>query len=95
MKDFHNTIKHKGAPLKKATKKAKSQSVIILNFFKLNQGLLFTPCEVHEALFDINTPLTSIRARISTLEGNNKLEQTAVKREGIFGMLNGCWTYKN
>lgn len=94
MRGFFNTIKLRGKKLKKSKEKAKGQDETILSFFKLNSGLLFTPCEVHEMLYDNNTPLTSVRRSISTLTSNGKLEQTATQKTGNYGVLNHCWTLK-
>ena len=91
---FFNTIGLRGKKLKQAEGKAKTQNEIILSFFKQNIGAKYTPSDIHIKLFDTNTPLTSVRRAMSDLTRNNKLEQTATKKEGNFGTLNYCWTYK-
>ena len=91
---FFNTIGFRGKKLKKATEKAKSQTELVLEFFKKNNKGYYTPVEVHKALFTSETPLTSVRRAMSDLTSKGKINQTARQKQGAFGKLNYCWTYK-
>lgn len=93
---FHNTINLTHEALECANAKASSQEEVVLQFFKDNRGMKFTPCEVHRALtgngkLDARTLLTSVRRAISDLTRDGKIVKTTQKKLGAFGMANYTW----
>jgi hypothetical protein len=90
---YFNTTNEQGQELREARSKTIIQQDRIVNFLKINPKHDFTPCEVHKALFDSNTPLTSIRRAMTTATGQGLIVQTGNKRKGIYGKDNFCWRY--
>lgn len=80
--------------LMKAIANASSQAEKIEIFFKRNPQSEFTPFEVHRALFDESTPITSTRRAMNTLTENDVLYKLDKQREGDFGRMNNCWKLK-
>jgi len=90
---YYNTNHLKDIALEEAQGNAVNQSVKILLFFKNNPEHNYTPPEVHE-IFDINTPLTSVRRSISDLTKEGLLFKTAIQRKGAYGSPNYAWKYR-
>lgn len=90
---FHNSIPLKGEELDKAEKKATTQEEIILDFMASHPHQSFTPAEI-QLLFGQKWPLTSVRARMTTLTKKGLLEITDQQRPGLYGMLNNTWRIK-
>lgn len=88
---FYNTTHLHGKELLHATNKANSQKEKVFAFFKLNPDKEFTPADVHQAIFDEATPITSTRRSITDLTKMGFLKQTSTKREGFYGASNYCW----
>ena len=86
---FHNTINLQPSELEHANKQAAHQEDAILNFYQSRLGM-FTPCEC-AAEFP-QWPITSIRRAITNLTKRGLLVKTHVKRKGIYGMVNNCWS---
>ena len=91
---YYNTTNEKGEDLRQLMNKAMNQQDRIVEFFKANQGQQFTPPEVLNELFPLNTPLTSVRRAITDATNKDLLTQTSVKKKGDYGRDNYCWTYK-
>jgi len=94
--NFFNTISLDGEELKEAKKRSNKQSDIILQFFTIYKGQLFTPAEVHHyllanSLIPDNTPITSIRRAITCLTADGELIKTNTVKKGPMGMVNYCW----
>src|SRR5690242_7684148 len=88
---FHNTIFAKGEELKIHTAQALRQDDKVLEFFKQHAGNLFTPDEVHEAVFDEKTPCTSVRRSIHSLTDAGHLIKTNTMRMGRYGKMTHTW----
>jgi len=78
------------------TDKAKGQSVHVLQFYKSQPNVLFSPSQVHKWLMfrkkiSINTPLTSIRRSISTLTRKGFLIKSNKKITGAYARPEFCW----
>ena len=91
---FFNTINVNGITLEKARLSAGGQEEKIYNYFIDNPGKDFTPYQIHEALFDNNTPLTSIRRAMSCLADKKLITKTENKKIGQYGMINHTWRLK-
>ncbi len=88
---FHNTIGLAPAEKEAAEHKAGSQELIILSFYNDHRTRMFTPSEIHKALFKPETPLTSIRRAITNLTKAGHLRKTDVKTLGPYGMPEHAW----
>lgn len=88
---FHNTLDLPESELKVRQLKAGSQNQKILEFFKRNPGLLYTPFDIQRLCFFPHTPITSIRRAMTDLTKLGYLEKTKEKRAGEYGELNYCW----
>ena len=88
---FYNTINLTGDELAKSIANAKTQDEKIYNYFLLNPEKLFTPFDVLNAVFDSDTPITSVRRSITNLEQNGKLTKTNVQKGETFGKPNYMW----
>lgn len=74
--------------------KAKSQRDRILSFMRHNMGKLYTPADVWNELYQhTNVPITSVRRTMTDLSKEGVLIKCRVKREGIYGRSNSCWSY--
>lgn len=73
-------------------KKAKGQEEQIFSYFCLHPRQSFTPSQVW-LLHGQCWPLTSVRARITTLTNNGMLKVTGEKRKGYYGELENCWQF--
>lgn len=89
---YHNTTNLSGKALLHATNRAQTQKEKVFAFFKMHPQKEFTPADVHQAIFDESTPLTSTRRSMTDLTKAGLLKQTANKREGFYGSANYCWT---
>lgn len=74
-------------------KRAKGQEEKIFSFFCEHSRQSFTPSQVWLS-FGQCWPLTSVRARISTLTKNGFLTMTGERRTGYYGDPENCWKYK-
>lgn len=93
MKAYHNTVKITDKKeLKAREKRAKSQEQEILSLFQRTQKA-FGPSQVWQRYRD-RWPLTSVRARISTLTKRGRLRMTGQKRKGYYGDPENVWQYK-
>lgn len=97
MKVFYNTTDLSKEEIEKAILKANKQNAKILVFFKEHPDDDFTPYEVHQRIFDANTPIGSIRRSITNLTTWGLLIKTKnenggyKKRAGGYGSPNCCW----
>jgi hypothetical protein len=89
--NFFNTTNERGKKLVKNVLKAQAQDEIILSYFKKKKALPLSPTQVWNALFTINTPITSVRRAINTLTKRNLLVKTNIKRIGNYGREEYCW----
>ena len=64
---YHNTTELVDEELSKAIAKAITQDEKVLTFFQAHSLEEFTPSQVHEAVFDDNVPITSVRRALSNL----------------------------
>jgi len=88
---YYNTNVESGTVLEASRTSATMQNEKVLELFRGNPGALFAPHEVHSALFDSDTPLTSVRRAITTLTTEGRLIKTAEKRLGPWGKLVHTW----
>lgn len=91
---FYNTISAPDNELTIYTAAAQCQNDKVLEFFKANKGKLFTPDEVHGAVFSDKVPLTSCRRSIFSLTDAGHLIKTDKMRMGRYGKPVHCWTVK-
>lgn len=92
---YYNTTKESGEKLKEYQAKELTQKEKITRHFLKNKGKEFTPSEVWQKLFDIFTPITSIRRSITDLTGEGILVKTENQKKGIFGRNEHCWRYRD
>lgn len=91
-KTHYNTTNLRGQELMEAVNAAKSQDDKILIYFKNHRGRMFSPSQIHRALFDpTKTPIQSIRRSMTNLTTNGYLEKTEHKRVGNYGSKEYCW----
>ncbi len=88
---FYNTTHLTGNDLKIRRIKADAQSRLILAFFKMHPGELFTPFEVLKALNYDPMQITSVRRSITDLTNAGLLIKTDVMKQGELGSPNHCW----
>ena len=91
MNNYYNTPKLTGYELQTEEQHASNQEEIIMQLFKENPSLDFTPDEVWRTLGLFNTPITSIRRAITNLTKKGKLMKTNVQRTGGYGKKNFTW----
>ena len=84
---FYNSNTESGAELRQSKAKAGAQDELILDYFRQHPDKLFSPEEIHEALFTSRTPLTSIRRAMNTLEKGMYIRKSGYLINGIFGKL--------
>jgi hypothetical protein len=90
---YFNTTDLKGAELKEHQMRVGSQNWLILDFFKSQRGILFTPFQVQKYLGLVHTPITSIRRAMTTLTDLKYLVKTDTMRSGEYGELCHTWKY--
>lgn len=90
---YYNTTNEKGEKLKEYQAKALTQKEMITRHFLKNKGKEFSPSEVWQKLFDIFTPITSIRRAISDLTDEGILVKTQNQKKGLFGRKEHTWKY--
>lgn len=88
---YHNTNHETGTTIAASHLNAHQQQAIVLAFFERNPGGTFAPHEVHAAVADSGTPLTSIRRAITNLTTCGRLEKTREMRAGTFGKQVHTW----
>lgn len=91
---FHNTVGIQGEFLFEAEQRCESQQEKVLTFFKNHPGMGFTPFDVHKALFDSKTPITSVRRAITNLQRAGWIIKTDMKVIQQYGMVNHKWIYQ-
>ncbi len=91
---FYNTISVPDNELKIHVAQAQCQDDKVLEFFKAHTGKLFTPDEVHGAVFSDKVPLTSCRRAIFSLTDAGHLIKTDKMRMGRYGKLCHAWILK-
>ena len=88
--NFYNTTNIKGEELKVSKEKAIKQDVLIFN--QLPQNTEFSAWTIFNfAKLPINTPITSVRRSLNSLEAQGKIEKFG-KRKGALGKTEN--TYK-
>ena len=88
---FYNTTSLGGEELIRRKREIKGQNELILDFFRKNPGVCFTPFEVQKLAGLVNTPITSIRRAINTLTSAGYLEKTETMKPGEYGAINHTW----
>ena len=93
---FYNTTGISGQPLTKATEKAKSEEVLVLEFMREHPLNSYTACEVWLCLTELGRissrkPLTSIRRAMNTLLNKGKICKMDARRKGYYGELVHTW----
>jgi hypothetical protein len=91
---FYNTTHLEGSDLKIRRIKADADARLILAFFKMHPGELFTPFQVMEQLGYGLEKINSIRRAMTDLsqaEPEPQLVKTEVRRPGRLGSPNHCW----
>ncbi len=77
------------------TKKKKTQSELILDFFQANPLGLYTTNRVHRSIAGLyGSPLSSIKARMTELSDSGKLVKTSTKRKEVYKRQVHCWKLK-
>ena len=92
---YYNTTNESGEQLKEYKEKSLSQNEKITRFFIQRKGQNFTPSEILSRCFSPLTPLTSIRRSMSNLTKEGYLKQIDLKRMGIYGRKENCWTWNH
>jgi hypothetical protein len=92
--NYFNTTQLSGSELQGCTTQARKQDELVLDVFMIKGR--FTPSECWQYLMntgriDDHTPLTSIRRSITVLTDKGRLNNTGVKRIGIFGRPENVW----
>lgn len=92
---FYNTIDARGADLNHREGKALTQKEKIEQFFTRNAERAtkygYTPYEVWLWLFERRVPLTSVRARMTSLTDAGVLVKTSTQRSGEYDAPNYVW----
>ena len=95
---YHNSVPIRDEKtLEDKEKKAKSLANRILELMKSKPYTSFTPSQIH-LMFGQQWPITSVRARMSTMaskKGGELLVMTGELRPGLFGHPEGCWKYNS
>lgn len=77
---FFNTIKESGQQLEASKEKARTQNQLLLDRLPINQE--FSAWTIYnQSLLGVNTPITSIRRALNTLESQGKIKKVG-KRIG-------------
>ena len=92
--DYFNTTSQKDPILTVYRDKATHQNKKVMEFFEKNPYKLFTPEEVHRAVFNDKTPITSVRRSITVLEQAGRLVKTDEQRMSSFNRPAYCWKLK-
>ena len=90
---FFNSTKLAGGDLIKERNNSKSQTNLILDFFKSNPSKQLTPFEVSDAL-NLGCPITSIRRSLTVLTDRGRLIKCDTMKEGMYGKKNYTWQLK-
>lgn len=91
---YYNTTRVEGNELRMRRFKADTESRLILAFFRMHPGELFTPFDVFNALDYIDAlKIISIRRSMTDLTQSNPplLLKTKVMKKGERGALNHTW----
>lgn len=90
---FYNTTCLRGDELKYRRVKADADKRLVLAFFRMHQGEIFTPFEVMEQLGYGYEKLNSIRRAMTDLSQEEipLLVKTEIMRPGKFGATNHTW----
>ena len=91
MKTYFNTNAEHGMTLSESKEHALRQQNRILSYFQSFPNENFTPEEVWKALYNDNTPLTSVRRAITNLTQAGKLIKTGNMKVSSFGKRCHCW----
>jgi len=91
---YYNTTNQQGKELKNNIKKALTQYDEIKKYFR-NHKRMFTPSEIWVKLYDISTPITSVRRAITDLTNDGVLEKTKrQKPKGLYNRPEYYWRLK-
>jgi len=92
MAEFYNTTRIKGARLKDAKKRAKSQDEIVLGVFVESPYSWLTSEEIHDAAFTAKTPLTSVRRSLTHLSKLGLIDKSkSAIRDSSYGAACHSW----
>ena len=91
MANYYNTNNEDRTLLSESRERALKQQAKIKDFFYANSDKSFTPEEVWKELFDIDTPLTSVRRAITNLTSAGGLIKTPEMRFGSYGKKVHTW----
>ena len=81
---YYNTTNESGEQLGIFHEKAKTQDILILEFFQDQPAVEYGASQVLRAVFSDRVPLTSVRRSISNLVAENKLEYSGRMRKGNY-----------
>jgi hypothetical protein len=90
---FFNTTKLAGGDLLQERRNSKSQTNLILDFFKSHPDKQLTPFEVADVL-NLGCPITSIRRSLTVLTDRGCLNKCDTMKEGMYGKKNYTWQLK-
>jgi hypothetical protein len=94
-KNYFNTTRESGNPLRDSASRASIQDYRIMGIFKTNESL--TPFDVHECYNKLysEAPITSIRRSMTVLTNMGMLIKTNEMRVGKYGKKNYLWKKNN
>lgn len=88
---FYNTTSETEPELSDYRGKTTCQDAAIIRYFERLNGNPASPFQVWTALFNDQTPITSIRRSITNLTEEGILEKTELKCKGVFGRPEHLW----
>lgn len=91
---YYNTTDLKHQDLQTSVGKAKHQDEKVLEYFKEHPIGMFSPEDVHQAIFTSSVPLTSTRRSFHTLEKGLFIQKTGTYKQGLYGKRVNCWKLK-
>ena len=101
MYSYHDTVTESGVNLDTYESKAKSQELLIMDFFNAHKGLYFGASQIWMQCFEKNTPITSVRRSLTNLSndtdrhGNKvtpRLKHLDIKIKGLYGRSETVYT---
>ena len=92
---FFNTISESGEQLKRSKLKNGCQQAKIYQYLLIRKGTAFTPCQIHSAIFNNDTPLTSCRRALTNLTEVGLITKFDEQTMGNFGKKTYTWGIKN
>jgi hypothetical protein len=89
---YYNTTSVRDPDLNEYRKKADKQDTRILEYFQHHPFAHLAPSQIHQRVFGMTVPITSVRRAMSTLTGKGLLRRTDIKIKGPFGRPECLWS---